>query len=346
VSILRSNDGFTSGTAQNLVGSGDQTGFMVTYQAGALGNYYLPTTATQLIDHGSRTADLAGLHHYTTTTGNSKEQNSQVDIGFHYVAAEPDRQGLVAHWRLDEESGTVAQDSSENYLNGALSGASWTSGTLEGAAYFNGSDQYVSVPNSSLLSFPSGSFSISVWVNPQDSLGRAVLAKGEGGQPDWSEYILTVNSGGFWFKGAWRASTALSSVPVGVWTHLVVAFDGTTLRFYKNGTLMNSLVPTGTYATVTSYGFYLSRQGAGGYNNFAGLIDEVRFYSRALSASEVGYLFNKAAYDYDGDGLADYLEDRNGNGVYDAGETDWQTYNSQYGLNGSSVLQVFTPLKP
>jgi hypothetical protein len=49
--------------------------------------------------------------------------------------------------------------------------------------------------------------------------------------------------------------------------------------------------------------------------------------------------------DTDGDGMADYIEDRNGNGAYDmcAGESNWQTYNT--GLSGGSVLQVFTPLK-
>jgi hypothetical protein len=48
--------------------------------------------------------------------------------------------------------------------------------------------------------------------------------------------------------------------------------------------------------------------------------------------------------DTDGDGLADYAEDLNGNGVYDsATETDWQTPN--FGLAGTAAIQVYTPLK-
>jgi hypothetical protein len=49
--------------------------------------------------------------------------------------------------------------------------------------------------------------------------------------------------------------------------------------------------------------------------------------------------------DYDGDGIADYLEDRNGNGTYESGlgETDWTTGSS--GITGSVGLQVFTPLR-
>ena len=34
---------------------------------------------------------------------------------------------------------------------------------------------------------------------------------------------------------------------------------------------------------------------------------------------------NNVPIDTDGDGLPDYLEDRNGNGTVDSGETDWQS---------------------
>ena len=54
---------------------------------------------------------------------------------------------------------------------------------------------------------------------------------------------------------------------------------------------------------------------------------------------------NGRPVDTDGDGLPDYLEDANGNGTADSGETNWQQYNSQNGLTGSPGLRVFTPLK-
>ena len=47
----------------------------------------------------------------------------------------------------------------------------------------------------------------------------------------------------------------------------------------------------------------------------------------------------------DGDGLPDYFEDTDGDGVADAGETNWESYNSLNGLTGTPGLQVFTPLK-
>ena len=49
--------------------------------------------------------------------------------------------------------------------------------------------------------------------------------------------------------------------------------------------------------------------------------------------------------DTDGDGVPDYLEDTNGNGVFDAGDlSDW-LLNAYNGLSAAFRLQVFTPLK-
>jgi hypothetical protein len=49
--------------------------------------------------------------------------------------------------------------------------------------------------------------------------------------------------------------------------------------------------------------------------------------------------------DSNGDGIPDYLEDANGDGIFDAGDLgEWKI--SPFGLAGGNGLQVFTPLKP
>jgi hypothetical protein len=64
---------------------------------------------------------------------------------------------------------------------------------------------------------------------------------------------------------------------------------------------------------------------------------------------DIGYHYvatdaNGNPLDTNGDGIPDYLEDANGNGLFDAGDLgEWQI--SPYGLGGNNQLQVFTPLK-
>jgi len=55
------------------------------WQAGWLGNYYLPPNSP-LIQMGSTNANLLGLYHYTTQTNQTPETNAIVDLGYHYVA--------------------------------------------------------------------------------------------------------------------------------------------------------------------------------------------------------------------------------------------------------------------
>jgi hypothetical protein len=50
--------------------------------------------------------------------------------------------------------------------------------------------------------------------------------------------------------------------------------------------------------------------------------------------------------DFDGDGIPDYLEDTNGDGVFNTGDlSNWQSYNSPNGLTTSSPFIIYTPLK-
>ncbi|HAB15684.1 MAG TPA: hypothetical protein PLX89_26645 [Verrucomicrobiota bacterium] len=73
-------------------GLGNKVGLVPVYQPGPLGPYYYPTTGSSttlnaLRNIGSQTAANAGLYHHTTTPDQAKEAGTQVDIGFHYVAA-------------------------------------------------------------------------------------------------------------------------------------------------------------------------------------------------------------------------------------------------------------------
>jgi hypothetical protein len=110
-------------------------------------------------------------------------------------------------------------------------------------------------------------------------------------------------------------------------------------NFYypTSGTNLFSLVNAGS-RSAPSAGLYHYTVRADNAKETTGTVD-IGFHYVAANGSH-------QPNDYDGDGAPDYLEDRNGNGTFDSGETDWQTYNSSSGLSGSVKLVTFTPLKP
>ena len=79
--------------------------------------------------------------------------------------------------------------------------------------------------------------------------------------------------------------SAPAALPANTWSYLTETYDGSTLRLYVNGTQVASTAHTGTIATSTNP---LQIGGDSIYGQFfAGLIDEVRVYNRALTAAQI-----------------------------------------------------------
>jgi hypothetical protein len=82
-------------------------------------------------------------------------------------------------------------------------------------------------------------------------------------------------------------NSAYTTVSISTWTHIVGTYDGTTIRLYKNGTLVHSVAHSGT---VSNPGRYLT---VGGWTSgvWAGLVDDLRIYRRVLNATEIAGLY-------------------------------------------------------
>jgi len=111
IAYTNASNPFPVGGTHNVAVSG------FNWQSGWLGNFYLPTNST-LINTGSVTASAIGLYHYTTQTNQAKETNSQVDIGFHYLAldgshnpVDSDVDGTPDY--LEDSNGNGIQDAGE-----------------------------------------------------------------------------------------------------------------------------------------------------------------------------------------------------------------------------------------
>jgi hypothetical protein len=75
---------------------------------------------------------------------------------------------------------------------------------------------------------------------------------------------------------------------VNIWTHVAVTYDGTTHKFYHNGTALND--GTGNVRATTGNNFFLGKTVDD--IPFSGVLDDVAVYTRALSATDIVDLKN------------------------------------------------------
>ena len=197
--------------------------------------------------------------------------------------------GLVAAYGFDEASGATVTDASGNGRTGTLTGATrTTSGRFGGALSFDGINDWVTVPDNNALDLTTG-ITMSAWVNPTaiGSAFRTVLMKERPGGLIYTLYAGdgTGKASGHVFTSSEQRVNGTVNTPVGSWTHLATSWDGTTLRLYVNGVQAATRAVSGTLRTSTGE---LRIGGNAVWSEwFAGRIDDVRLYSRALSVAEI-----------------------------------------------------------
>jgi hypothetical protein len=198
---------------------------------------------------------------------------------------------LRGRWRLDDGSGSVARDDScygnnATVVNGQA--GDWQAGRLAGALAITPSRLvYLRVPNSSSLN-PAGALSLAIWINPTSwNAGRRHLF--QKGALD-NQFRVWSESNALWFNvaGLTPASIYMNLPSSGAWHHVAAVYDGSSLRFYLDGTQVAMAAVTGT-SQVTTDDLFIGTESAssGSGDFFNGLIDDVLVYGRALTPAEI-----------------------------------------------------------
>ena len=195
----------------------------------------------------------------------------------------------VLELRFEENSGSLAFDSSGNGNHGDIYGATWTDGKFGKALSFDGVDDYVSVPYSANLYVPN-EVTLTAWIYPRNPSGswQTIIAHSPtAGQYNYWLYLEANALKLSVYSDTYPDLIVTNAIPTAnTWYYIVVtAIKGSTVKVYVNGVL----VGTGTAKTDFWTGGYLTigdlRPGRGIF--FNGTIDEVRIYNRALSEEEI-----------------------------------------------------------
>jgi hypothetical protein len=207
---------------------------------------------------------------------------------------------LVSYYRMqvgpeDYKDNNNGQDS--NVIYGT------TDGRFGAGASFNGSNSTISTDYSY-----GGNISISFWVKlAADTLtpGQDIALVEVGSPTNYIEHWVSYyNNGGTKqlvfdrLRQNVANDTAVYNITLGTttWYHIVYTYDGSTVRGYVNGSLVQSVASTGNGASGTVWPFALSSYNtiawSGGPVDLNGSMDDVSIFSRALSASEVASLYH------------------------------------------------------
>lgn len=299
-----------SGVSDTQVTPTRQTVFWTTDEPATSQVEYGPTTSygqsttlnSALVTSHSVTIDglsAGALYHYRVRSSDGSS-NEAVSGDFTFTTMPPVSSGGPAgYWKLDDDAGLVATDSSGNGNDGTLTnGTAWAVGRINGALSFDGNNDYVEVANSAFLN-PGGAITIAGWINPsQVSTAQNVVSKGT---TQNSQYVLRLQGGSnprmrFMTKANSLVSMfAPTKIQPNVWTHVAATYDGSFMRLYINGSLDASAAQSGQMTDSGDPLYISSNRGTGIY--FDGLIDEVYVYDKALTSQEVLQLYNAANTD-------------------------------------------------
>jgi hypothetical protein len=201
----------------------------------------------------------------------------------------PPPAGLVAAYGFEEPSGTTTvTDASGNGHTGTISGATRTTAGRNGNALsFDGVNDMVNVADSAALDITR--MTVMAWVRPSTLAGyRTAVIKERSGGLAYALYAHSdtarpqgwINTGGNDILADGTAALSLNT-----WTHLAATYDGSSFRLYVNGALVRTRSASGNIVSSTQMLLIGGNTVWGEF--FAGVIDDVRVYNRALSQSEV-----------------------------------------------------------
>ncbi len=209
--------------------------------------------------------------------------------------------GLVLYLPMDEGSGNVTYNAVDPTVNnGTIYGANWTPGKLGYGLAFDGTNDYVEVPNSP--DFAVNQFTIAFWMYPtrdgvfEGLVSKTVWLNGDGGflvikhqNPDYG-LTFVIDDG-----TSVQNLNLNKRLDLNRWYFVTAVYDGTTMKLYINAVLEaeRSANPPAQNTRTLIIGAKAPTQ-----DFFEGILDEVYIFSRALSDKEIQLLYQRGKPDH------------------------------------------------
>ncbi len=263
-------------------------------------------------------------------------------------------QGLIAHYPFDE----TADDQSGNGHHGSIvNNAFYSTGKIEGAINFDGIDDFVSVDDHEDFTLGNQPFTIALWVNFNELDNFSSFIAHDEGSGEFNKWIFAHENGNLSFHingpapdypndGIYPIRQAWTP-DLNAWYHLALTKNGNEYNAFVNGNLYASgtetSVPPNPSTPLTigwsENDFFLN-----------GSLDDLRFYSRALTPEEIFALYDGCEDDPTNE-ICDDGEDNDGDGLTDCEDSDCfcfcsggETFEDDF--DGTDIDSTWTVINP
>ena len=202
-----------------------------------------------------------------------------------------------------------ANDESGNGNDGTVNGATLTAdrnGNNNSSYSFDGIDDFIVMNsnNNELDLFENCCLSIAAWINIDNTDKQYGIFTNSNYNETSQQYALKVDSNsklyflsgdGLFESNGLNFST--SNIDVSSWTHVVVSYDGNTLKLYLNGSLDFENEITDDFPETPSSSAFIGNSWGSNNDLFPGRIDDIGIWNRALTETEIQALYNETDSD-------------------------------------------------
>lgn len=217
----------------------------------------------------------------------------------------PDVSGILALFPFDNSIEPSAEGRSQKAAayKGTTNAPAFQAGWIEKALRLEGNETHVEAGNTGDFEY-NEAFSISVWIKYEEKNGTIVSKMNDSGVNQGWDFGMNDNRAWVHIIHRWdtNAIKVLSKekVPAGAWQHLLATYDGSSkaagVKIYLNGKALTLEVERDnlTASINTSAPFRIGRREGGGA--YKGWIDDLRLYTRVLSAAEATQLVARPVF--------------------------------------------------
>ncbi|MBO3733056.1 family 43 glycosylhydrolase [Glycomyces niveus] len=283
-SIFQSNPGDVNGGGKHYL-------FVDEYG----GRGYIPLTTDDIATGGWKVAsdyDLPASPRHGTVIPVTAAELAGLYEGRAPISSNED--GEVVRYDFADGSGTTLTDVSGNGRHAKINGATWADGALT----FDGTDDYVDLPDDLMGGLTDISVDADVWVDQNQSGSYFIWGLGNTDAAGAGRgYLFTTGNGSYRTSitaGAYTSEQTVSSgsaLPRGRWAHLTYTLQGDTARLYLDGILVSTkddvTIDPGDISGGETWANYLGRSLYEQDSRFKGKFKSFAVYDRALTPAEV-----------------------------------------------------------